>query len=135
MSELFSVEIPAISKHLSNIYAEGELNASTTVSKMEIVQQEGVWRVKRNVDFYNLDAIISVGYRVNSRRATQFRIWARGETNTGVCQMKGLKAKQFLPAISHRLGKKAALTLRMSTESYVFLRVNTPDFECTHYQR
>ncbi len=78
MSELFSVEIPAISKHLSNIYAEGELNASTTVSKMEIVQQEGVRRVKRNVDFYNLDAIISVGYRVNSRRATQFRIWATG---------------------------------------------------------
>lgn len=76
MAELFGVEIPAISKHLSNIYAEGELDSGATVSKMEIVRQEGKRQVKRQVDFYNLDAIISVGYRVNSHRATHFRIWA-----------------------------------------------------------
>lgn len=76
MAELFAVEVPAISKHLSNIYTDGELAQSATVSKMEIVQQEGERQVRRQVDFYNLDAIISVGYRVNSRRATQFRIWA-----------------------------------------------------------
>lgn len=76
MAELFAVEVPAISKHLSNIYAEGELQQSATVSKMEIVQQEGTRNVRRQIDFYNLDAIISVGYRVNSRRATHFRIWA-----------------------------------------------------------
>ena len=76
MAELFDVEVPAISKHLSNIYDEGELQIEATVSKMETVQQEGNRKVKRNRDFYNLDAIISVGYRVNSKRATNFRIWA-----------------------------------------------------------
>ena len=78
MAELFDVQIPAINKHLSNIFDEGELEPSSTISKMEIVQTEGNRAVKRNMDFYNLDAIISVGYRVNSRKATQFRIWATG---------------------------------------------------------
>lgn len=76
MAELFDVNTPAISKHLSNIYNEGELSQSSTVSKMEIVQNEGGRDVVRLLDFYNLDAIISVGYRVNSSKATQFRIWA-----------------------------------------------------------
>ena len=78
MAELFDVNVSAISKHLANIYAEGELSQPATVSKMEIVQTEGTRQVTRLIDFYNLDAIISVGYRVNSRRATQFRIWATG---------------------------------------------------------
>lgn len=76
MAELFGVNVPAINKHLNNIYDEGELNRDSTISKMETVQQEGNRNVKRNVEFYSLDAIISVGYRVNSRRATQFRRWA-----------------------------------------------------------
>lgn len=78
MAELFGINIPAVSKHLQNIYDEGELRKDATVSKMETVQTEGERAVRRNVDYYNLDAIISVGYRVNSRRATQFRIWATG---------------------------------------------------------
>ena len=78
ISELFDVEIPAISKHLTNIFAEGELSRDSTVSKMETVQIEGGRTIKRKIDFYNLDAIISVGYRVNSRRATHFRIWVTG---------------------------------------------------------
>ena len=78
MGDLFGVNTPAINKHLKNIYDEGELAESATVSKMEIVQTEGDRQVKRNVTFYNLDAIISVGYRVNSRQATKFRIWATG---------------------------------------------------------
>ena len=78
MAELFDVQVPAISKHIQNIFDEGELEKNSTVSKMEIVQQEGNREVKRTMDFYNLDAIISVGYRVNSHRATQFRIWATG---------------------------------------------------------
>ena len=78
MAELFDVQTPAINKHLSNIFDEGELEPSSTISKMEIVQTEGNRAVKRNKEFYNLDAIISVGYRVNSRKATQFRIWATG---------------------------------------------------------
>ena len=61
MATLFDVNVPAISKHLQNIYESGELSTEATVSKMEIVQQEGIRDIKRNVDFYNLDAIISVG--------------------------------------------------------------------------
>ncbi len=76
MAELFDVQTPAINKHLSNIFDEGELEPSSTISIMEIVQTEGNRAVKRNMEFYNLDAITSVGYRVNSRKATQFRIWA-----------------------------------------------------------
>jgi len=76
IAELFSVKVPAVNKHLSNIYDEGELQREVTVSILEIVQTEGTRKVKRNVEFYNLDAIIAVGYRVNSYQATQFRIWA-----------------------------------------------------------
>ena len=72
---LFDVGVPAVSKHLNNIYNEGELFRGTTISKMEIVQAEGAREIRRLTDFYNLDAIISVGYRVNSLRATQFRQW------------------------------------------------------------
>lgn len=75
MAQLFDVGVPAISKHLNNIFSEGELRQDSTVSKMEIVQIEGDREIKRQLDFYNLDAIISVGYRVNSTRATQFRQW------------------------------------------------------------
>ena len=76
MGELFDVKVPAISKHLNNIYEDGELERNSTISKMEIVQKEGNRNVAREVEFYNLDAIISVGYRVNSKKATNFRIWA-----------------------------------------------------------
>ena len=75
MAVLFDVGIPAINKHLVNIFADGELRKEATVSKMEIVQTEGNRDVKRMMELYNLDAIISVGYRVNSIRATQFRQW------------------------------------------------------------
>jgi hypothetical protein len=76
IAELFGVEVPAISKHLSNIYEREELLREATVSILETVQQEGTRNIKRQVEFYNLDAIIAVGYRVNSKQATQFRIWA-----------------------------------------------------------
>lgn len=76
MAQLFGVGVPAISKHISHIFEEGELSLDATVSKMEIVQTEGSRSIKRDTDFYNLDAIIAVGYRVNSLRATRFRQWA-----------------------------------------------------------
>ena len=76
MAELFGVKIPAISKHLSNMFESGELQKEATLSILETVQKEGNRQVKREMEFYNLDAIISVGYRVNSYQATQFRIWA-----------------------------------------------------------
>lgn len=75
MAVLFDVSVPAINQHLKNIYEQGELQAEATIKKNLIVQQEGQRQVSRNVDIYNLDAVISVGYRVNSVRATQFRQW------------------------------------------------------------
>ena len=76
IATLFGVETPAISKHLANIYESGELIEDATISILETVQSEGKREVKRRLEFYNLDAIIAVGYRVNSKQATQFRIWA-----------------------------------------------------------
>ena len=76
MAELFGVQVSAVNKHLNNIFESGELDENSTISKMEIVQNEGNRMISRNMAFYNLDAIISVGYRVNSVKATQFRIWA-----------------------------------------------------------
>lgn len=76
MAELFDVNVPAIVKHLRHIYQDGELEENRTSSNLEIVQKEGAREVRRTVKVYNLDAVISVGYRVNSRKATDFRIWA-----------------------------------------------------------
>ena len=76
IAELFGVQKAAISKHVKNIFASGELVRGATVSKLETVQMEGGRTVVRTQEFFNLDVIIAVGYRVNSRRATQFRIRA-----------------------------------------------------------
>lgn len=79
MAELFGVQVPAVSKHLKNIFADGELDEKVVISKMETTTHHGAMEGKTQTvetNFYNLDAIISVGYRVNSKKATQFRIWA-----------------------------------------------------------
>ena len=79
MAQLFGVGVPAISKHLKNIFAEGELDKDVVVSKMEITTQHGAIEEKtqiHKVDFFSLDAIIAVGYRVSSMKATRFRQWA-----------------------------------------------------------
>lgn len=76
IADLFGVNKPAISKHLKTIFENGELEKEATVSKKETVQKEGERFVQRTIDHYNLDAILSVGYRVNSGQATRFRIWA-----------------------------------------------------------
>ncbi len=76
IAELFGVQVPAIAKHLKNIYDDEELERDSTISKMEIVQTEGNREVVRSVDFCNLDVIIAIGYRVNSKKATRFRQWA-----------------------------------------------------------
>jgi len=78
MAELFGVSVPTINEHLKNIFFAKELDERATIRNFRIVQTEGSRQVSRDIDFYNLDAIISVGYRVNSTRATQFRQWATG---------------------------------------------------------
>ena len=76
IAALFGTEVPAINKHIKNIIKSGELKTEATISKMEIVQTEGKRKVSRTVELYNLDLIISVGYRVNSQKATQFLLVA-----------------------------------------------------------
>ncbi|WP_245893117.1 virulence RhuM family protein [Parapedobacter indicus] len=75
-STLFGKDTDTIGLHLRNIFKEKELEEKSTTEKSSVVQTEGKRQIRRNVKFYNLDAIISVGYRVNSKRGTQFRIWA-----------------------------------------------------------
>lgn len=76
LAELFNVEVNTINYHLKEIFKSGELQEDATIRKFRIVQAEGSRQISREVDFYNLDAIIAVGYRVNSKEATRFRIWA-----------------------------------------------------------
>ena len=76
MAELFQKSVPTINEHIANVYDEGELHPEATIRNFRIVQTEGAREVTREVNFYNLDVIISVGYRVKSPRGTQFRIWA-----------------------------------------------------------
>ncbi len=95
IAELFGTKVPAISKHIANIVKEGELSRKATVSKMEIVQTEGNRKVKRNVEVYNLDMIISIGYRVNSLRATNFRQWATRVLKQHLVQGYSLNVKRL----------------------------------------
>jgi len=78
MAVLFEVSVPTINEHLANLYAQGEITKGSTIRNFRTVQKEGNRDVARNVDFYSLDAIIAVGFRVNSTRAVQFRQWATG---------------------------------------------------------
>jgi len=95
---LFNVQKAAISKHIKNIISSGELNEKSTVSKMETVQMEGNRRIKRTLTYFNLDMIISVGYRVNSRRATQFRIWATKTLKEHLIKGYTINEKRLLQA-------------------------------------
>ncbi|MBO9108916.1 virulence RhuM family protein [Agrobacterium sp. S2/73] len=78
IADLFGTQSPAVIKHVSNIFSEGELEREATTSKMEVVRMEGQRQVRRSIEHFNLDVILAVGYRVNSKRATEFRKWASG---------------------------------------------------------
>lgn len=86
IADIYKTTQENISMHIKNIYKDNELNLDSTNKKFLLVQKEGTRNVKRNVEFYNLDAIISVGYRVNSLRATQFRMWATNVLKTFTIQ-------------------------------------------------
>lgn len=136
MAELFDVEVPAISKHLTNIFSEGELQPEATISKMETVQTEGSRNVKRSLDFYNLDAIISVGYRVNSRKATNFRIWATGilkEYMTKGFAMDDERLKQGKTAFGKDYFKELLERVRSirASERRIWLQITDIFAECS----
>lgn len=122
IAELFNVQKPAISKHLKNIFNSGELERDATVSKMEMVQQEGTRQVSRLIEVFNLDAIISIGYRVNSTQATRFRQWATRLLKQHLTQGYTLN-QQRLQENSHAL--EAALRLVKRTAESQALTLET----------
>jgi len=101
MAELFGVDVRTVSYHLKEVYASGELSPEATLRRIWRVQREGNREVRREIEFYNLDAIISVGYRVNSTQATQFRIWA---TQT---------LREFILKVSPIVAGRRAMDLRL----------------------
>ncbi len=115
MAELFSVKVPAVSKHIKNIYEEGELETLSTVSKKEIVRREGSREVRRQVDFYNLDVIISVGYRIRSLAGTRFRQWATNVLKEFM--LRGYSVSQHLIALQERIDTRFA-TLESHVEEH-----------------
>lgn len=96
---LFEKDNSVISRHLNNIYKEGELDRVSTVAKNATVQIEGERSVSRNIEFYNLDAIISVGYRVNSKRGTQFRQWATKRLKEYLIEGVAINEKRLIPSL------------------------------------
>ena len=134
MAQLFGVNVPAISKHLKNIYSEGELAESMTISKMETVVQRGFrGTVREMVEFYNLDAIISVGYRINSRQATAFRQWATSVlkqymikgyavNQNAVSEQKYKDLKRALGLLENVFGQNLIMTEQQAKELFTVVK-------------
>jgi death-on-curing family protein len=98
IASLFSTDKSGISRHIKNIYKEEELDNKSTVAKFATVQIEGSRKIRRNIEYYNLDLILSVGYRVNSRRATEFRIWATKTLKNYLIEGYVINGKRLLQA-------------------------------------
>ena len=135
IAKLFGVQKAAISKHLKNIYATGELERAASVSKMETVQTEGGRTVVRVQEFFNLDVIIAVGYRVNSSRATQFRIWATQVLKNYL--LRGYAINQRLNLIEDKTDRRFAEHDRrltaMEEKVDFFVRTQTPPLQGVFY--
>ena len=115
IAALFGTEIPAISKHIRNIYQSEELDRESTVSKMEIVRLEGNRKVRRSIDIYNLDMILSIGYRVNSKNATKFRQWANQVLKDYL--LKGYSINQRLQVLERTVAEHHRIIPPPSTTS------------------
>ena len=135
IAELFGVQKAAISKHLKNIYSTGELSREATVSKMETVQNEGGRMVVREQEFYNLDVIIAVGYRVNSVMATQFRIWATQVLKTYLLKGYAVNTRlvQLEDKIDHRLAKHEDRIATLEQKVDFFVQTQTPPLRGVFY--
>ena len=131
IGDLFGVGKAAISKHLKNIFDTGELVRESTVSKMETVQQEGGRTIVRSIEYYNLDAIIAVGYRVNSIRATQFRIWATGILRDYLLRGYAINARynQLEDKVDRRLSKTEQDVAELKEKVDYFVKSSLPPKE------
>ena len=136
IAELFGVQKAAISKHVKNIFASGELVRDATVSKMETVQDEGGRMVVRSQEFFNLDVIIAVGYRVNSHRATQFRIWATKVLKDYL--LRGYAVNQRLNQLEDRMDRRLAKhdddIAELKDKVDFFVRTKEPPLQGIFYQ-
>ena len=135
IAELFGVQKAAISKHLKNIYSTGELVREATVSKMETVQNEGGRTVIREQEFYNLDVIIAVGYRVNSVMATQFRIWATQVLKTYLLKGYAVNTRlaQLEDKVDRRLAKHDDRIATLEQKVDFFVQMQTPPIQGVFY--
>ena len=106
MSMLFGRDKSTISRHIKNVFEEGELNLNSTVAKFATVQMEGGRTVERSIDYYNLDVIISVGYRVKSQQGTQFRIWATQRLREYIIKGFALNDERFKTGSSYNYFKE-----------------------------
>ena len=136
IAELFGVQKAAISKHVKNIFASGELVRDATVSKMETVQTEGGRTVVRTQEFFNLDVIIAVGYRVNSRRATQFRIWATKVLKEYLLRGYSVNARlnQLEDAMHRNLAKHDDRIATLEQKVDFFVQTKEPPLQSIFYQ-
>jgi hypothetical protein len=124
MAELFGTKRQAITKHLQNIYDCAELKRDTTSSILELVRKEGIRTVKRKIEYYNLDAIISVGFRVNTKKGIEFRIWANQVLKDYL--LKGYVVNQRISTLEHQV---ADLTDKVD----FFVRSSLPPVEGIFY--
>ena len=136
IAELFGVQKAAISKHVKNIFASGELVRDATVSKLETVQTEGGRTVVRTQEFFNLDVIIAVGYRVNSRRATQFRIWATKVLKEYLLRGYSVNARlnQLEDAMHRNLAKYDDRLAILEQKVDFFVQTKEPPLQSIFYQ-
>lgn len=122
IADIFGVGKAAVSKHLKNIFNSGELSKKATVSKMETVRLEGGRKIKREIDIYNLDAIIAVGYRVNSKRATHFRVWATDILKKYLVKGYAVNEKRLRQARLKDFEKTVSLFRRIMNEKRLSLK-------------
>ena len=135
IAELFGVQKAAISKHIKNIFALGELIRESTVSKMETVQIEGGRSVVRIQEFFNLDVIIAVGYRVNSQRATQFRIWATGVLKEYLLRgySVNVRMNQLEDAMHRNFARHNERIIALEEKVDFFVQTQTPPLQGVFY--
>ncbi len=115
VASLFEVNVRTVNEHLQNIFLSQELERNSTIRKFRIVQHEGARKVTRETKFYNLDAIIAVGYRVNSKKATQFRIWATSILRNYLVTGRALNKHALTTSPEKFIGLDEAVTLLKSS--------------------
>ena len=131
MADLFGTQRQAITKHLKNIFETGELDKIATCSILELVQKEGNRMVRRSVEIYNLDVIISVGYRVNTQRGIQFRQWANRVLKDYL--LRGYAFNQRLANIEHQMDEQRAILAAHEEKIDFFVRTSLPPVEGIFY--